>query len=264
MRGGDVLLETTRRCINPECPAQIREKLVWFTGRGQMDIDGLGEKTIDLIRATDDIPLEHFADIYELENYEDELLALDRMGAKKVENLIKGISASRKRPMWRVLGSLGVRHLGSANAKLLVRRFAEMNDLLFTNLETLEAIEGFGPVRAKVVHDYIKGVGRETIDALRDAGVEMQNPDYRDEDFKVDSVFWDKTVVLTGTLENFKRDELKEILQELGADVSGSVSNKTDILIAGEKAGSKLKKAQELGVEVWDEAKLVENLPGEV
>lgn len=264
----DVTQETTRRCINPECPAQIREKLVWFTGRGQMDIDGLGEKSIDLIRATDGIPLGHFADIYALGRYEQQLVGLDRMGEKKVENLLVGIERSKARPMWRVLGSLGVRHLGSANAKLLARRFETIDDLIGSGVEELESIEGFGPVRAKVVHEYLASpVGKKTIKSLRSAGVEMANPDYHGgggSDDAGDTVFSGKTIVITGTLEQHKRDELKEIVEQLGGKVTGTVSKNTDILIAGEKAGSKLKKARDLGVEVWDEAKLIDNLPDDV
>jgi DNA ligase (NAD+) len=264
----DVTQETTRRCINPECPAQIREKLVWFTGRGQMDIDGLGEKSIDVIRATEGIPLGHFADIYALGRHEQRLVGLDRMGEKKVENLLAGIERSKARPMWRVLGSLGVRHLGSANAKLLARRFETIDELIGSGVEELEDIEGFGPVRAKVVHEYLASpVGKKTIKSLRGSGVTMENPEYRsggEGSGAVDSVFSGKTVVLTGSFERYKRDGLKEIIESLGGKVTGTITKKTDLLIAGEKAGSKLTKAQGLGVAVWDEAALTENLPGDV
>lgn len=254
--------ETGRRCINPECPAQVREKLIWFTGRGQMDIDGLGEKTIDQIRNESDIPLAHFADIFHLSEHRDALLELDRMGEKKVDNLLEGVERARQRPLARVLGSLGVRHIGRANAKLLARRFGSLDDLLGASIEEIEAVEGFGPVRAEVVHTYLRSAaGKKTFTALRKAGVEMPNPDYRDSGAAAKTPFSGKTIVLTGALEHFERDALKEILESLGAKVTGSVSKKTDLVIVGENAGSKLDKARELGIETWDEAALLRHLP---
>jgi len=260
---GDPTLETTRRCINPECPAQIREKLIWFTGRKQMDIDGLGEKTIDQIRNESDIRLDHFADIFRLSHHRKQLLELDRMGARKVDNLIAGIEDAKHRPLARLLGSLGIRHVGASNAKLLARRFASIDDLLEASAEQLETIEGFGPVRAEVVSRYLQSAaGRATFRKLRDVGVEMPNPDYRaaTEERAAGGPFAGKTVVLTGTLERYERAALAEKLEGLGAKVTGSVSKKTDLVIAGEAAGSKLQKARELGIEVWDEARLLQEL----
>lgn len=296
--------ETGRRCLNPECPAQIREKLIWFTGRKQMDIDGLGEKTIDLIRATvvhhgdaksaetdsgknqkkdkekqstergprRAIPLNHFADIFHLDQYRNELIELERMGEKKVENLLAGVEAAKSRPLSRVLGSLGIRHIGVANAKLLARRFKTINDLTAASAEEIEAVEGFGPVRAEVVHRYLhSAAGKKTFDSLRQAGLTLENPDWkgdRDQGSGTSqegstspaSVFAGKTIVITGTLTNYEREALKEILERLGAKVTGSVSKKTDLVIAGESAGSKLEKARERGIETWDEARLLSEL----
>lgn len=255
--------ETGRRCINPECPAQVREKLIWFTGRKQMDIDGLGEKTIDQVRGTvGAIPLDHFADIFRLPRYRDALVELERMGEKKVDNLIAGIEAARSRPMARVLGSLGIRHLGSSNAKLLAKRFKSLDDLIAASAKEIEAIEGFGPIRAEVVYRYLhSAAGKKTFADLRKVGLAFDNPDFVDgARAPTSGVFAGKTIVLTGALESFEREELKEKLESLGAKVTGSVSKKTDLVIAGTDAGSKLEKATELGIEVWDEKRLLEEL----
>jgi len=251
--------------VNPECPAQIREKLIWFAGRGQMDIEGLGEKTIDQIRETESIPLNHFADVFRLHKHREALLALERMGEKKVDNLLEGIEAAKDRPFARVLGSLGIRHIGNANAKLLAKRFATIDDLRAASVESIQDVEGFGPVRAEVVHRYLASeAGKKTFKSLRDAGVSMPNPDFKkaaSPDSVPATAFAGKTIVLTGTLESFERSALSEILENLGAKVTGSVSKKTDLVIAGENAGSKLDKARELGIAVWDEKKLLRELP---
>ncbi len=258
---GDPTLETTRRCINPECPAQIREKLIWFTGRKQMDIEGLGEKTIDQIRGESDIPLNHFADIFRLPLYRAKLLDIERMGEKKVDNLIAGIEEAKQRPLSRLLGSLGIRHVGASNAKLLARQFESIDGLLDATPEQLESIEGFGPIRAEVVARYLRSdAGRATFDKLRNVGVTMPNPDFRAGASAANGPFAGKTIVLTGTLERFERADLSEKLEALGAKVTGSVSKKTDLVIAGASAGSKLEKATELGIEIWDEARLLREL----
>ncbi len=254
--------ETGRRCINPECPAQIREKLIWFAGRRQLDIDGLGEKTIDVIRGESDIPLERFADVFRLHEHREALLELDRMGEKKVDNLLAGIEAAKARGLSRVLASLGIRHIGAANARLLAMRFEDIGALAKASIEDLEAVDGFGPVRAKVLHDYLRSdAGRATFESLAALGVDLTSHEARNSAAAIDSPFADKAIVLTGTLEHFKREDLKAVLQDLGAKVTGSVSKKTDLLIAGDAAGSKLTKANDLGVEVWDEARLIETLP---
>ncbi len=251
--------ETARRCVNPECPAQIRERLIWFAGRTQMDIDGLGEKTIDQIREESAIPLESFTDVFRLKNHREELLTLERMGEKKVENLLAGVEAAKGRGMGRLLGSMGIRHIGSANSRLLAKQFRNVEELKRAKLEEIESIEGFGPVRARVLFDYLHSeVGRAAFAGLGGEGVGLDS-EMASAAGEV-SFFNGKKIVLTGTLEGFKREELSERLRDLGAMVSGSVSKKTDILIAGEKAGSKLEKAQALGVEVWDEGTLIEKL----
>ena len=277
--------ETGRRCVNPECPAQVREKLIWFAARGQMDLEGLGEKTIDQIRAETDIPLQHFADIFSLHRHREALLGLERMGEKKVDNLLAGIEAAKGRGMAAVLSGLGIRHVGSTTARMLARVFpdvaalraAEVWELMPTAVNTLsgkkrkelfgfeEPVErtyetGLGITTAPVVREFLHSAQADKIFAgLAKAGVDLSSHDYSEpgKNPKGASEFAGKTIVLTGSLEQFERKELTERLEKLGARVTGSVSKNTDLVIAGESAGSKLDRAAELGVEVWDEARLL-------
>mgnify|MGYP002377548466 CR=1 FL=1 len=280
--------ESARRCVNPECPAQVREKLVWFCGRKQMDIEGLGEKTIDQIRQeAPEVPLRTFADIFRLPEHRERLLTLDRMGEKKVDNLIAGIHAARSRGLAKVLGGMGIRHIGDTTAKMLARQFRSLDDLLDAPVARLmpkalnkkEAValgfpedpkdrpeSGLGRDTAPTVHAYLHSEhARRTFAALAALGVDLTSKDYVDParraPLESGSPFAGKTVVLTGTLAAFDRTALTERLEALGAKVTGSVSKKTNLVIAGEEAGSKLDKARELGVEVWDEATLLKHLP---
>lgn len=278
--------ETARRCVNPECPAQIREKLIWFAGRGQMDIEGLGEKTIDQIRAESAIPLNRFADIFLLHNHRDELLALERMGEKKVDNLLTGIEAAKSQGLARVLAGMGIRHVGSATAKQLARLFPDIDALLdapetLLRPKTLKKDEakslgfdpdpknrpetGLGALTAHVVHEYLHSKqAHHTFKDLASVGVDLTSHDYKPPSSKPstpDTPFTGQTIVLTGTLDAFERDTLKELLESLGAKVTGSVSSKTNIVIAGRDPGSKLDKARDLNVPVWDEARLLKELP---
>ncbi|MBC7835381.1 MAG: NAD-dependent DNA ligase LigA [Phycisphaerales bacterium] len=279
-------LETQRRCINPECPAQVREKLIWFAGRRQMDIEGLGEKTVDLIRseAVGKIPLNSFADIFRLGRYREELLSLDRMGEKKVDNLLEGIEAAKGRGLARVLASLGIRHVGESTAKALAKRFVDIDALLEADepelrpkAMTKDEARAYGlpedPAErtstelgvntAPVVHAYLHSrPARQMFEDLRAEGVGLRSREFAKAAAGGGEAkaFSNKTVVITGTLETFGRDELKAMLEGMGAKVSGSVSSKTDLVIAGEKAGSKLDKARELNVETWDEARLLKEL----
>jgi DNA ligase (NAD+) len=277
-------LETTRRCVNPECPAQVYEKLVWFAGRKQMDIEGLGEKTVEQIRAESKIPLNSFADIFRLKDHRDELLTLERMGEKKVDNLLGGIEQAKKRGLSRVLAGMGIRHVGDVTAKMLARQFKDLDAMLDTDERLLrpkslskdEAKElglpedtadrpetGLGKETAPVVHEYLHSkVARHTFDQLQKVGVDLSSHEFAlgPSKAKASGPFAGKTIVLTGTLEGFERTELTNKLEGLGAKVTGSVSKKTDLIIAGSDAGSKLDKARELGIEVWDEARLMKAL----
>lgn len=252
--------ETARYCPNPECPAQFRERLTHFVGRNQMDIDALGEKTIHQL--ADAGLIQNLGDIFRLHEKRDELLALERMAEKKVDNLVQGIEDAKGRGLARVLAGLTIRHVGANGSKIFARSFGDIDALRAADLEQLEALEDVGPITAQSLHDFLHSdAGQHVIDELKQAGVDLTEAQPAVAADTEDSVFAGKKMVLTGTLEHFKRNELKAQLEALGAKVSGSVSAKTDLLIAGESAGSKLTKAQSLGVEVWNEAKLLEHLP---
>jgi DNA ligase (NAD+) len=282
-------LETGRRCVNPECPAQVFEKLVWFTGRRQMDIEGLGEKTIAQIRGESKIPLNSFADIFRLPSHREALLALERMGEKKVDNLVGGIEDAKSRGLARVLGGMGIRHVGEATAKALARAFPDIEALLHAQIWQLMPMAlrnasrdrlkelglaappedlyetGLGELTAPVVHHYLHSpAAQKTFRELREAGVDLKSHDYRPPGRKPAAAaggpFASKTIVLTGTLDAYERTALKDLLESMGAKVTGSVSSKTDLVIAGREAGSKLDKATELGIEIWDEPKLLKAL----
>ena len=241
-------------CINPECPAQFREKLKWFVGRGQMDIEGMGEKLVDAL--VDAGLVEHFADIFTLKR--DDLLKLQRMGEKSTDNLLKAIEESKSRGLARVLAGLGIRQIGATAAKTIARHFANAHDLLNATQEQLIELPDFGEITATILHSYLHSPqGKSAFHRLEKVGVDLSGAKSAGKSrAAADSLFADKTIVLTGTLERYERRELTELLESMGAKVTGSVSKNTDLVIAGESAGSKLDKARELGIEVWDEARL--------
>lgn len=276
--------ESGRFCLNPECPAQVYEKLVWFCGRKQMDIEGLGEKTISQIRADGRIPLNTFADIFHLKDHRDTLLEIERMGEKKVDNLLAGIEAAKSQGLARLLAGMGIRYVGDNTAKLLARNFRDLDDLMGASVEQLmpKALKakraedlgyskkaenrpetGLGSDTAPIVYRYLHSdAASRTFAALRTTGVDLSSKDYRPPDAKAPNAgpFAGKTIVLTGSLENFDREELKAVLESCGARVAGSVSSRTDLVIAGASAGSKLDDANKLGIEVWNEAMLLKAL----
>lgn len=278
-------LETVRRCLNPDCPAQVRERLVWFAGRDQMDIDGLGEKTVDLLLAHPGIPLRSIADVFRLREHRDAMLTLEGMGEKKVDRILAGIETAKSRGMARLLAGLGVRHLGESTSRQLARRFRSVDELLTADtdllmpkaLQAARAVElgfpadpkerpdtGLGKLTAPVVHTFLRSpAASHLFDELRAQGVSLESSDYVDpaKTPTPTGPFAGKTIVITGTLESFDRSELKMRLESLGAKVSDSVSRKTTLLIAGQSAGSKLDKARELGVEIWDEETLLKHIP---
>jgi len=281
----DPSLESARRCVNPECPAQVRERLIWFAGRKQMDIDGLGEKTVDQIRETQDIPLKTFADIFRLHKHRDRLLGLDRMGEKKVDNLLAGIDGAKGRGLAKVLAGMGIRYVGDTTSKMLARQFPDLDALLKVDEKALRPKSlkkdeakalgfpedvanrpetGLGRDTAPIVHAYLHSdVAKRTFRELEQVGVDLRSRDFKERSPRsaaASNIFTDKTIVLTGTLDSFERQALSEKLESLGARVTGSVSKNTHLVIAGREAGSKLDKAQSLGIEVWDEARLLEEL----
>jgi DNA ligase (NAD+) len=219
-----------------------------------MDIDGLGEKLVEqLVQAA---LVAHFADLFTLRR--DDLLGLERLGEKSVDNLLAAIEASKTRGLGRVLAGLGIRHIGSSAARTLARHFPDADALLAASREEIEALPDFGDVTAGVLHDYLHSKpGRETFRRLAKVGVELGSGIHGESPGQDrDSVFAGKTIVLTGTLEQFTREELTERLEALGARVTGSVSRKTDLLIVGADPGSKAAKAAALGIETWDEPRL--------
>ncbi|MDP7029900.1 MAG: NAD-dependent DNA ligase LigA [Phycisphaerales bacterium] len=255
--GGPVGPEGPRLfCLNPECPAQLRERIAWFAGRGQMHIDGLGLKVVDQL--VDAGLVAHFADLYRLRV--EDLVPLERFGEKAAAKLVAGIAASRDRGLARVLAAVGIRQIGRTAARTLASHFADIEALMAADEDQLAALPDFGAITAGLLHGFLHSdVGREVFSRLGEAGVDLTSGEAAGEA----SIWSGKRVVLTGTLSAFDRRGLTERLESLGATVSGSVSGRTDLVIYGDKAGSKLRKARELGVETWDEAALLDVLPAD-
>lgn len=252
--------EVALRCINPGCPAQTREGIIHFVSRGAMNIEGLGEKVV--VQLFDQGLVKSVADLYYL-NKED-LLKLERMGEKSVNNLLLAIEESKKNSLERLLFGLGIRFVGAKGAKVLAQHYRHMDAIMNASEEELVVIDEIGPKMAGSVVTYMnKPEVRETIGRLKSAGVNMEykGPVVRTQTDIADDPFAGKTIVITGTLEIMSRKEAAELLEALGANVTGSVSKKTDLLIAGEKAGSKLDKARKLNVTVWDEKTFLKHLP---
>ncbi|MCK1994160.1 NAD-dependent DNA ligase LigA [Peribacillus muralis] len=250
--------EVALRCINPKCPAQIREGLIHFVSRTAMNIDSLGEKVISLLFKEELI--QDVADIYKL-TY-DQLIALERMGDKSVNKLLQAIDASKTNSLEKLLFGLGIRHVGSKAAKTLAREFGTMEALSKASREQLTSINEIGDKMADSIVAYFElEEVHALLNELEAAGVNLAYKGARAVPIEeIDSFFAGKTVVLTGKLHQLTRNEAKEKLELLGANVAGSVSKKTDLVVAGEDAGSKLDKAESLGVMVWDEEKLIEEL----
>lgn len=250
--------EVALRCINPSCPAQIREGLIHFVSRNAMNIDGLGEKVISQLFREQLI--KDVADIYTLTKQQ--LIELERMGEKSADNLIAAIEASKKNSLERLLFGLGIRHVGAKAAKTLAQHFETIDKLTKATYDELVAINEIGAKMADAIVAYFtQEEVQELIHELKEYGVNLtyKGPKLVSVE-NVDSVFAGKTVVLTGKLEQLSRNEAKAQIEALGGKVTGSVSKKTDLVVAGEEAGSKLTKANELEIEVWDEARLLTEL----
>ncbi|WP_374149358.1 NAD-dependent DNA ligase LigA [Priestia megaterium] len=250
--------EVALRCINPSCPAQIREGLIHFVSRNAMNIDGLGEKVISQLFREQLI--KDVADIYTLTKHQ--LIELERMGEKSADNLIAAIEASKENSLERLLFGLGIRHVGAKAAKTLAQHFETIDKLTKATYDELVAINEIGAKMADAIVAYFtQEEVQELIHELKEYGVNLtyKGPKLVSVE-NVDSVFAGKTVVLTGKLEQLSRNEAKAQIEALGGKVTGSVSKKTDLVVAGEEAGSKLTKANELEIEVWDEARLLTEL----
>jgi len=233
------------RCTGLDCPAQLLGHLRHFASRGGMDIEGLGEKLGAQLAGSGLVKRQ--ADLYGLTV--EKLQALERMGEKSAENLVAALEKSRHPPLRRFLYALGIRHVGEATARTLAESFKEVRALYAASEEDLMRVKDVGPEMARAISAFFHDEkNRENIDALLSAGVQPEPPGERK-----GGPFSGKTVVLTGTLAGMSREQAKEEVERRGGKVSGSISRKTDLLVAGADAGSKLKKAQELGVRVLDE-----------
>jgi DNA ligase (NAD+) len=242
------------RCPNVDCPARCRERLKFFASRGAMDIEGLGDKLVEQLVATGLV--KDYADLYGLTV--EQLEPLDRMGTKSARSLVAQIEGSRARGLVRVLNALGIRHVGPRVAAILAREFPSIERLQAASIEELAEVHEIGDVIAQSVHDWLSsGYGRRVIRGLVDAGVVLELPE---SERIVAGPLTGKTLVVTGTLERFSRQEAEEAIRRAGGRASGSVSKKTDYVVAGAEAGSKLEKAQKLGVQVIDEADFMQLL----
>ena len=240
--------EVALRCINPRCPAQIMEGLIHFASRDTMNITGLGPSIVEKLFAANLV--KDVADIYRLK--EEDFLLLEGVKEKSAAKLYQAIQASKENSAEKLLFGLGIRHVGSKASQLLLQHFHSIENLAQADPEEVASIESLGGVIAKSLQTYFATEGSEILlRELREAGV---NLDYKGQTVVVDAALSGLTVVLTGKLERLKRSEAKSKLESLGAKVTGSVSKKTDLVVAGADAGSKLQKAQELGIEVRDEA----------
>ncbi|MFC6040424.1 NAD-dependent DNA ligase LigA [Paenisporosarcina macmurdoensis] len=249
--------EVALRCVNPQCPAQITEGLIHFVSRNAMNIDGLGEKVVEqLFRES---LIHDVSDLFTLTK--NQLIQLDRMGDKSATNLIAAIEASKQNSMERVLFGLGIRHVGEKAAKILSEELGDMKTLAQATPEQLITIHEIGDKMADSVVRYFDNEEvQELIKRLEDLGVNLSYTGKKVDLSNLNHVLTGKTVVLTGKLEQLTRQEAKERIELVGGTVAGSVSKKTDIVIAGEDAGSKLDKAQTLGIPVWDENRLIDEL----
>ncbi|RSJ69125.1 DNA ligase [Streptococcus oralis] len=240
--------EVALRCINPRCPAQIMEGLIHFASRDAMNIIGLGPSIVEKLFAANLV--KDVADIYRLK--EDDFLLLEGVKEKSASKLYQAIQASKENSAEKLLFGLGIRHVGSKASQLLLQHFHSIENLAQADPEEVASIESLGSVIAQSLQTYFATEGSKILlDELKEAGV---NLDYKGQTVVADAALSGLTVVLTGKLERLKRSEAKSKLESLGAKVTGSVSKKTDLVVAGADAGSKLQKAQELGIEVRDEA----------
>lgn len=248
-------LEADTYCLNKECPAVIVESIAHFASRKAMNIDGLGIARVTQLH--DANLLNRVEDIYFLKDHVEELLTLEKFGQKSVEKLLSAIEASKKNDFGALLFGLGIRHIGEKAADTLASSYKSIDKLMETTFETLITTEDIGAISAQSVIDYFAvNENRELIKRLKEVGVNTMTQQSK----TIQSVLTNKTVVLTGTLQTMTRDEAMELLKKHDAKISSSVSKKTDIVIAGDNAGSKLKKAVELGVQVWDEARLIKEV----
>jgi len=243
------------RCPNPDCVAQLKERLKYFAGRDQMDIEHFGPALIDQLVASKAIRTS-VAEIYGLTT--EQLLALDRMAAKSAANVLTAIETSKTRPLGRLIAALGIRHIGGQSAQILAEYFGSLEALMDASVEVLQGVDQIGPTMAQSVYDYLHDRrNRAVIEQLLDAGVRPEPPAKA---MRRDGPLAGKTLVVTGTLQSFTRQQAQEAIRQAGGKVSDTVTKKTDYVVAGKDPGSKLDKAQALGVTVLSEEQFVRML----
>jgi DNA ligase (NAD+) len=253
-RGED---DAITRCENASCPAQVKGRILHFVSRTAMDIEGLGPSAIEQLC---EVGLARsVADLYGLTA--EQLASLERRGEKSAANLIEAIEGSKRRPLHAVVFGLGIRNVGETTARTLAAHFRSLDKLIAATSEVLIQVEDVGPVVAESIVDFFRvPENRAIVERLKAAGLQVEMAETDGVGRMTPRIFAGKTVVLTGTLERFTRDEAAENIREHGGTVTDSVSRKTTLLVAGPGAGSKLEKAQQLGVEIWDEARFIAEL----
>lgn len=242
--------EVAVRCVNPECPAQLVRNLIHFSSRGAMDIEGLGEAVV--IQLVGKGLIKKPSDIYDLKA--EQIADIERMGEKSAANLINAIKNSKKNELWRLIFGLGIRHIGEKAAKLIESSFDGMESIAKASKDDFMKIDGFGEIMAQSAAEFFALDGtKELLEKFKQAGLNLKSKEKSG-----NSVFEGKTFVLTGTLPTLSRAQATEIIENCGGKVSSSVSKKTSYVLAGEAAGSKLQKAQSLGIEIISEQRLLE------
>ena len=238
-------------CENSECPDQIKGRLEHFASRGAMDIEGLGESMIDLF--VEKGFLKTYSDIYKLKNHKEDLVAMERLGEKSISNLLDSIERSKEKPFDKVLFALGIRYVGSGAAKKLTAHFGSLDALMAATEEEITEVYEIGESISKSVRKFFSdNHNKKILEELKNAGLKFRFTNAKTT-FVGDNFFTGKTFVLTGTLNSFTREEAEEKIISFGGNVTSSVSKKTDYVLAGEKAGSKLDKAKSLGINIMDE-----------
>lgn len=252
--------EVALRCINPTCPAQMKEAIIHFASRQAMNIEGLGERVSEQLYETGLV--QSVSDLYQLE--EEQLLPLERMGKKSVENLLEAIEQSKQNSLEKLLFGLGIRHVGAKVATILAQHFGSLERLVDARKEELITIDEIGDkVADALIHYFAQDAVIELIEQFKLKGLNMNYLGALPSANKSETLLSGQTVVLTGKLELLTRNEAKAYLEQLGANVTGSVSKKTDLVIAGEAAGSKYTKAVSLEIPIWDEQQFVDVLKKE-
>ncbi len=249
--------EAVTRCINTSCPAILRGSLIHFCSRDALDINGVGEKLVQ--QMVDSNLLNYVADLYDLTP--EKLMKLERMGAKLAEKLVNAIGQSKTQPWSRVLYGLGIRHVGSVNAQLLTERFTNVEELASVSAAAIEGVYGIGPEIAQSVYQWFQVPANQTlIERLKTTGLQFKSEQKNHSSTQKNLQLAGKIFVITGTLPTIKRDEAKDLIQKAGGKVTNSVSAKTNYVVVGEDAGSKLEKAQSLGIHQLSESELIQLL----